>query len=111
MALVGPTAGYLWGFLLASLCLGYLCRRGWDRRVLWWLAAVLLGDICIFVLGVTVLAFKIESLKIAIQQGFLVFIPGELVKALVVAVLIPLMWFALAYVLNFCDLRCCFSVV
>jgi biotin transport system substrate-specific component len=33
--MMGGTGGYLAGFVLATLALGYLARRGWDRSVLW----------------------------------------------------------------------------
>ncbi len=29
--LVGPTAGYLYGFVLAAFATGWLSQRGWDR--------------------------------------------------------------------------------
>jgi len=35
--LAGPTAGYLFGFVAAAFVVGWLCERGWDRRV--WTAA------------------------------------------------------------------------
>jgi len=32
--LIGPTAGYLFGFVLAAIATGWLSERGWDRSVL-----------------------------------------------------------------------------
>ena len=31
--MMGPTGGYLVGYLLATVALGYAARRGWDRSV------------------------------------------------------------------------------
>ena len=41
--MLGGTGGYLVGYLLAALALGYAARRGWDRSVggmaaAWWWA-------------------------------------------------------------------------
>jgi len=32
--LIGPTAGYLFGFVAAAFVTGWLSERGWDRSVL-----------------------------------------------------------------------------
>src|SRR3954468_9759565 len=41
--LVGPTAGYLCGFVLAALATGWLSQRGWDRSVVWLFVAMGIG--------------------------------------------------------------------
>src|SRR5438093_5499711 len=49
--LMGPTAGYLIAFPFAAMLTGALAERGWDRRFLTMLAAMLLGSAVIFVRG------------------------------------------------------------
>jgi len=38
--MIGPTGGYLLGMLLATMCVGWLAQRGWDRRILTTAAAM-----------------------------------------------------------------------
>ena len=54
--LVGPTGGYLVGFLLAAALVGWLAERGWTRGWLLALAAMTLGHLVIFVAGFAWLA-------------------------------------------------------
>lgn len=80
--LAGPTAGYLLGFLPAAWLAG-LAGRGLPRQVLVLSAAHLV----LFVPGVAWLAGFIGWER-ALQAGFVVFIPGTVVKtALALAVL------------------------
>lgn len=72
--LVGPTAGYLLGFVLAAWVAGF-ARGAWWRQGLVLLAAHLI----LFVPGVTWLAGFIGWER-ALQAGFVVFLPGTLLK-------------------------------
>ena len=49
--LVGPTAGYLFGFVLAAFITGWLAERGWDRNVVLLFAAMAAGHVVIFIAG------------------------------------------------------------
>ncbi|MFQ5438859.1 MAG: biotin transporter BioY, partial [Paracoccaceae bacterium] len=42
--MTGSTGGYLVGFVLATLALGWLARRGWDRSILKTALAMLVGN-------------------------------------------------------------------
>lgn len=46
------SGGYLWGFLLASLLMGWLANRGWDRSVRSSISVMLLGSVVIYLVGV-----------------------------------------------------------
>ncbi|MEJ2288482.1 MAG: biotin transporter BioY, partial [Deinococcales bacterium] len=46
--LMGPTGGYLVGFVLASGLLGWLAERGWDRSYGRTVAAMLLAEVAIY---------------------------------------------------------------
>lgn len=49
--LVGPTAGYLWGFVLAAGLTGLLAQRGWHRSAPLVAAAMVLGNLVIYAGG------------------------------------------------------------
>jgi biotin transport system substrate-specific component len=89
---VGPTGGYLVGFLLASWLAGTLANRGWDRKVGWaFLAAVLSGAI-IYVPGLLWLGAVLGWDKPILAWGLYPFIIGDLVKAALAALVFPAAW-------------------
>ncbi len=49
---MGPTGGYLLGFLIAAYTVGLLARAGWDRSPVSMLGAMAVGLICVYVPGV-----------------------------------------------------------
>jgi biotin transport system substrate-specific component len=90
---LGTTGGYLVAFLLASALVGWLAERGWDRRILTSIAAMIAGTVLIYVIGVTWLAIAIDvDLAQALTFGLYPFLPGDIVKLLVAAGLLPLGW-------------------
>jgi len=97
--LVGPTAGYLYGFLLASLITGTLAKFGFDRRFHTNCIAMIFGDVAIYLVGVPVLASFIGWGE-ALYRGILPFILGDGVKIIVATVILPLVWKLTAYVFN-----------
>ncbi len=88
--LVGPTAGYLYGFVLAALATGWLSERGWDRSVPLLFVAMGLGHILILGAGFSWLAF---GMKLGVDKAWLVgivpFIAASLVKNALGAALVP----------------------
>jgi len=54
--LAGPTGGYLFGFVAAAFVVGWLSERGWDRRFLTAAVAMLVGNVVIYVMGLSWLA-------------------------------------------------------
>jgi biotin transport system substrate-specific component len=88
--LVGPTAGYLFGFVAAAFITGYLAERGWDRSVIWLFAAMGIGHIVILAAGFTWLAFGIGlGAAKAWQVGIVPFIAASLVKNALGPALMP----------------------
>jgi len=92
-ALLGVTAGYLWAFPIAAFVTGWLCERRLDRSFLTSALAMLPGTLIIYLIGVTWLAvaFHLGPLA-AIQEGMLPFIPGDLLKLVIAAALLPATW-------------------
>jgi biotin transport system substrate-specific component len=89
--MVGPTGGYLVGFVIAAGAMGWLAERGWDRTLLKAVAAMALGTVLLFIPGVSWLAALIGAEK-AIAGGLMPFILGSVVKLALAAALMPLAW-------------------
>ena len=53
---LGSTGGYLIGFLLAAAVVGRLAELGWDRKLRGSVAAMVIGSLIIYAVGVTWLA-------------------------------------------------------
>ncbi|WP_369726765.1 biotin transporter BioY [Bradyrhizobium sp. LLZ17] len=88
--LLGPTAGYLFGFVGAAFVTGWLAERGWDRSVVWLFAAMAVGHIVILAAGFGWLAFGLGlGATKAWQVGLLPFIAASLVKNALGATLMP----------------------
>ena len=89
--LLGPTGGYLLAFPIAAGLVGALCERGWDRRYLTMLLAMLLGSAVIFALGLVMLARFVPGAAL-LAQGLLPFVPGDLIKSALAAAAFPATW-------------------
>ncbi len=87
--LTGPTGGYLVGFLLAALVVGWLVERPARSQVLRWFSAATLGHIILLGFGVGWLATKI-GVDLAVQKGLMPFLPGSVVKVLLATVTLAL---------------------
>lgn len=79
--LTGPTGGYLAGFLLAALVVGWLVERPTRAPLQRWLSVATLGHVILLGLGVGWLATKIGA-DLALQKGLVPFLPGSVVKIL-----------------------------
>lgn len=90
--LVGPTGGYLAGFVVAAFLVGLLAEREWDRSYPRTLLAMALGTLVIYALGVAWLALYVGDLGRALTGGLWPFIPGDLVKIGLAAALLPTGW-------------------
>lgn len=77
--MAGPTGGYLLGFLLAAVFVGWASDRGWLRGLVPTAAVMLAGVALIYVPGVAWLAALIGSGK-AIAGGLVPFLPAEAFK-------------------------------
>jgi biotin transport system substrate-specific component len=88
--LLGPTAGYLAGFIAAAFVTGWLSERGWDRSALLLFVAMGLGHIVILAAGFAWLAFGVRlGLEKAWFVGIAPFIAASLIKNALGAALVP----------------------
>ena len=87
----GPTAGYLFGFVIAAALVGRLAERGWDRRILTTAAAMLLGNLAIYVPGLLWLGTVVGYGKV-FAVGMLPFLPGDALKLALAAAILPAAW-------------------
>lgn len=90
-ALFGPTGGYLLGFLPATFLSGLLVAKGWGKNAFAVSLAAVLSLGIIFAFGVLVLSFFI-GWSSALNLGLLPFIPGEIIKIILLALIIPRFW-------------------
>ena len=87
------TGGYLWGFVVAAAVVGGLARRGWDRSFRGAVAAMLIGEVVLYAVGVPWLAAALGvSLERALELGMYPFVIGDLLKLFAAAVLLPTAW-------------------
>jgi biotin transport system substrate-specific component len=90
--LLGPTAGFLLGFVVAAFVTGWLSERGWDRSVVRLFVAMAIGHVLILALGFTWLAFGMNlGAAKAWSIGIVPFLAGALVKNTLGAILVPLL--------------------
>ncbi len=79
--LTGPTAGYLFGFVVAAFVTGWLAERGWDRSVPRLFVAMAIGHLAILGMGFGWLVF---GLNLGVEKAWLVglapFIAASLLK-------------------------------
>lgn len=89
--MIGPTGGYLVGFLLAAMAVGYLAERGWDRNIFTTAGAMLIGNALIYIPGLFWLGSLIGWDK-AIQFGIQPFLLADLFKLVLAALFMPMIW-------------------
>ena len=89
----GVTGGYLVGFIASAWLVGYLSQRGWNRgRSMW---PMVLGMLVVYLPGLLWLrygGFSWPAEGELFSSGMYPFIPGDLVKAMLAAVVVGLGW-------------------
>jgi biotin transport system substrate-specific component len=84
--LIGPTGGYLLGFIAGAYVIGKLAALRPSAGTTWSISAMAAGAVVIYFFGVTQLCLAAElSISKAVVVGVLPFIPGDAVKILVAA--------------------------
>jgi biotin transport system substrate-specific component len=90
---MGPTGGYLIGFMLAAAVTGFLAERRWDRRFSTSVSAMLTGSVLIYACGLPWLAAEIDAgLQGTLEAGLYPFVVGDVLKLYLAGLLLPAAW-------------------
>lgn len=86
--LFGPTGGYLIGFVVAAFVIGGLVKIKKDPGLFWYIFSMFIGMVIIYATGVAQLSFvaKLSMLKAA-AVGVLPFLPGDIIKIILAAII------------------------
>ena len=93
--MMGPTAGYLIGFLIAAYAVGLLARAGWDRNWLTMAAAMAVGILCVYIPGVVWLSATWGAAlgwENWYAYGVKTFIWVDALKLVVAVIAFPVIW-------------------
>ncbi|MFT4793978.1 MAG: biotin transport system substrate-specific component [Paracoccaceae bacterium] len=90
--MMGGTGGYLVGYVLATLAVGALAARGWDRSPIKMALALLIGNALIYVTGLAWLSTIAPDWATTLQWGLTPYLIGDAVKLALAALLLPLAW-------------------
>jgi biotin transport system substrate-specific component len=88
--LIGPTGGYLLGFIPAAYVMGYLGDKGWYKGIVTALLSLIIGHAIVFTTGLLWLT-NFASWSNILAIGLVPFLPGAAIKTLVAFILIPVM--------------------
>jgi len=100
LRLLGPTGGYLMSYPMAAFLAGALAERGFDRRYVTSVLAMLAGLLVIYACGAVWLGFFARAgaqgapigLQAALAAGVYPFIAADLLKLLAAAGILPGLW-------------------
>ncbi|PDQ19847.1 biotin transporter BioY [Mesorhizobium sanjuanii] len=90
--MVGPTGGYLLGYLPAAALCGFLASRGWDRRIATMALSMLVGTVVIYAFGLSWLGTVVGWDKPVLAWGLYPFVLGDLLKLALAAAVLPMAW-------------------
>jgi len=89
--LLGPTGGYLVGFVAAAYVVGTLSERGWDRKPWTTAASMIIGNGIIYAAGIVWLS-KFVGWQAVLGAGFYPFLVGDAFKIALATILLPAGW-------------------
>ncbi|HDR5720214.1 TPA: biotin transporter BioY [Bacillus anthracis] len=98
---VGPSAGYLLGYIVGAFVIGYLIEHLREVSIIKVLCINIIGGIfVVYVFGITVQAFLMgvsvwETMKVSA-----VFLPGDCIKAIIAAILVTKLHRSLKHIIT-----------
>ena len=90
--MMGGTGGYLLGYVMATVALGWFAQAGWDRSAGKMALAMLAGNVLIYVPGLIWLGVLYGLDKPILQWGLTPFLIGDALKLALAAALLPALW-------------------
>ena len=90
-SLFSPTGGYILGYIVATIILGYLSDKGVTKSYVKTFFSLLLSSAIILTLGSIVLSLFVPG-KNAFMVGVLPFLPGDAIKSTTTTLLLPTLW-------------------
>jgi len=97
---LGPTGGFLIGFIALAFIVGIAADRGWSRSFARLFAAMVVADIVVFILGFVWLAWFATlsngasglGVATAFSAGVAPFLLADLLKIVLAALAVPAVW-------------------
>lgn len=96
--ILGPTGGYIIGFIVSAALVGWLSERAWDRKVLKAAVTFVAGTLVTFAIGLPWLAVYLgtvgapNDLASVLTGGLWPFLIGGAIKAAIATAALPLAW-------------------
>lgn len=95
--LMGPSGGYIFGFVMAATMVGWLAERGWDRSVVMTALAMALGNVVLYVPGLIQLQLVTGAEWAQVWAwGAGPFLLGDAIKLAIAALAMPGAWSLMA---------------